>query len=41
MQKECPMCGEFMRLVERETVSRVRDGTGSQDSVARVDLSGV
>lgn len=23
MQKECPMCGEFMRLVTRETVSRV------------------
>ena len=23
MQKECPLCGEFMRLVERETVSRV------------------
>ena len=23
MPKECPMCGEFMRLVTRETVSRV------------------
>ena len=23
MAKECPMCGEFMRLVTRETVSRV------------------
>jgi C4-type Zn-finger protein len=23
MTKECPLCGEFMRLVERETVSRV------------------
>ena len=23
MQKECPLCGEFMRLVVRETVSRV------------------
>jgi hypothetical protein len=23
MVKECPMCGEFMRLVDRETVSRV------------------
>ena len=23
MTKECPMCGEFMRLVTRETVSRV------------------
>lgn len=21
--KECPMCGEFMRLVTRETVSRL------------------
>jgi len=23
MAKECPMCGEFMRLKTRETVSRV------------------
>ena len=23
MAKECPMCGEFMRLVTRENVSRV------------------
>jgi len=23
MAKECPMCGEFMRRVTRETVSRV------------------
>jgi C4-type Zn-finger protein len=23
MQKECPMCGEFMKLHLRETVSRV------------------
>ncbi len=23
MKKECPMCGEFMRLVTRETVTRV------------------
>ena len=23
MTKECPLCGEFMRLVVRETVSRV------------------
>ena len=23
MPKECPMCGEFMRLVTRETVSRL------------------
>ena len=23
MVRECPMCGEFMKLVTRETVSRV------------------
>jgi C4-type Zn-finger protein len=23
MQKECPLCGEYMRLETRETVSRV------------------
>jgi hypothetical protein len=23
MPKECPMCGEFMRLVTRESVSRL------------------
>ncbi len=23
MQRECPMCGDIMRLVTRETVSRV------------------
>ena len=33
MQKECPMCGEFMRLVQRETVSRV-PGTAQEVKTA-------
>ena len=40
--KECPMCGEFMRLVTRETVTRV-PGTSQEVKTAgsRMDLSGV
>ena len=30
MAKECPMCGEFMKLVTRETVSRL---PGTQQEV--------
>ena len=30
MPKECPMCGEFMRLVTRESVSRL---PGTQQEV--------
>ena len=35
MVKECPMCGEFMRLVTRETVSRVPGSAQEVKSVSK------
>lgn len=35
MQKECPMCGEYMRLETRETISRVPGSTQEIKSVAK------
>jgi hypothetical protein len=35
MAKECPMCGEFMRLVTRETVTRLPGTTQDIKTTSR------